>query len=99
MAATETTKVGKRGTIVIPARLRRRFGLAEGDLVIAEERKEGVLIRPATAIPLEVYTPERQATFLLSNAVDAKDYARAVKAVRKLGLDPAKIPHHKPAGA
>ena len=99
MAATETTKVGKRGTIVIPARLRRRFGITEGDLVIAEERKEGVLLRPATAIPLELYTPERRAAFLLSNAVDVKDYARAVKAVRKLGLNPNTIPHHKPAGA
>jgi len=99
MATTETTKVGKRGTIVIPARLRRRFGIAEGDLVIAEERKDGVLLRPATAIPLEIYTPERRAALLLSNAVDAKDYARAVKAVRKLGLNPSTIPHHKPAGA
>jgi AbrB family looped-hinge helix DNA binding protein len=99
VAARETTKVGKRGTIVIPARLRRRFGIAEGALVIAEERKEGVLIRPAAAVPIEMYTPARRATFLLSNAVDAKDYARAVKAVRKLGLDPDTIPHHKPAGA
>ena len=97
-APTATTKVGKRGTIVIPARLRRRFGIAEGALVIAEEREEGVLIRPATALPLEIYTPERRAALLLSNAVDAKDYARAVKAVRRLGLDPDKIPHHKPTG-
>ena len=93
---TETTKVGKRGTIVIPARLRRQCGIAEGALVIAEEREEGVLIIPATALPLEIYTPERRAALLLSNAVDAKDYARAVKAVRRLGLDPDKIPHHKP---
>lgn len=97
-AQAETTKVGKRGTIVIPARLRRRFGIAEGALVIAEEREEGVLIRPATALPLEIYTPERRAALLLSNAVGAKDYARAVKAVRRLGLDPPRIPHYKPAG-
>ncbi len=98
MAVAETTRVGKRGTIVIPARLRRRFGITEGALVIAEERKEGVLIRPAAAVPLEIYTPARRAEFLLSNAVDAKDYARALKAVRKMGLDPETIPHRKPAG-
>ena len=40
---------------------------------------------------MEVYTPQRQAEFLLSGAVDAKDYARAVKQVRKMGLDPARI--------
>jgi len=94
--ATATTKVGKRGTVVIPAPLRRRFGIEEGSLVIAEEREDGVLIRPAMAVPVEIYPHKRRAEFLLSNAVDAEDYARAVKEVRKLGLDPATIPHHKP---
>jgi AbrB family looped-hinge helix DNA binding protein len=92
----ETSKVGKRGAVVIPASLRRRFGITEGSLVIAEERADGVLIRPAAAFPLEMYTPERQAEFLLSNAVGPKDYARAKEAVRKMGLDVRKIPHYKP---
>jgi AbrB family looped-hinge helix DNA binding protein len=90
-----TSRVGKRGTIVIPAALRRRFGIEEGSLVIAEDREEGILIRPAVAVPLESYTPERRAEFLLSNAVDAGDYARAQEEVRKMGLDPAAIEHHK----
>ena len=90
-----TSRVGKRGTIVIPAALRRRFGIEEGSLVIAEDREEGILIRPAVAVPLESYTPERRAEFLLSNAVDARDYARAQEEVRKMGLDPAAVPHHK----
>lgn len=97
--ATETCKVGKRGTVVIPASLRRRYGIKEGSLVIAEERAEGVLIRPATALPVEIYSPERRAEFLLSNAVDAEDYERARKAVRKLGLDPDAIPHFNPTKA
>ncbi len=94
----ETSKVGKRGAVVIPAALRRRFGIEEGTLVIVEEREEGVLIRPAVVMPVEVYTPERRAEFLLSTAVDAEDYARAREAVRQLGLDPDAIPHYSPAG-
>ena len=81
--------------MVIPSKLRRRFGIEEGSLVIAEEREDGVLIRPAVVLPIESYPDERKAEFLLSNAVDAKDYARAVREVRKLGLDPDRIPHHK----
>jgi AbrB family looped-hinge helix DNA binding protein len=95
---SEVSKVGKRGTIVLPAKLRRRFGIEEGSLVVAEEREDGVLIRPAVALPVEIYTPQRRAEFLLSNAIDAKDYARAAEKVRKMGLNPAKIPHRKPAG-
>jgi hypothetical protein len=47
---------------------------------------------------LEDYTPERIAEFLLSNAVDAEDYAQAAAEVRRMGLDPDKIHHQKPAG-
>jgi AbrB family looped-hinge helix DNA binding protein len=93
----ETSKVGKRGAVVIPASLRRRFGIEEGSLVIAEERPDGILIRPAVALPVETYTPERKAEFLLSNAVDAEDYRAALEAVRSMGLDPERIPHHWPA--
>ena len=92
-----TSKVGKRGAVVIPARMRRKFGIEEGRLVVAEERPEGILIRPAVAVPMEIYTPERKAEFLLSNAADAEDYQAAVVQVKKLGLDPSAIPHDKPA--
>ena len=92
----ETTKMGKRGTVVIPAILRRRFGFAEGSLVIAEEQEDGVLLRPAVAMPIEIYSSERIAEFLLSNAVDEEDYLQAKKEVKKLGLNPAKIRHQKP---
>lgn len=95
----ELSRVGKRGTVVIPAALRRRYGIEEGTLVVAEAREGGVLIRPAVVLPVEVYTPERKAQFLLSNAVDAADYAGVVAAVRAMGLDPAAIPHYKPPGA
>ncbi|MBI4421877.1 MAG: AbrB/MazE/SpoVT family DNA-binding domain-containing protein [Gemmatimonadetes bacterium] len=93
---SSTTAVGKRGTIVIPAGIRRRYGLEEGALLIAEEREDGILLRPAVALPLERYSPARRAEFLLSNAVGAEDYQRAMAAVRALGLDPKNIPHRKP---
>lgn len=96
MAIYAVTRIGKRGTLVIPAKLRRLFGLEEGSEVIAEETEDGILIRPAVTLPLELYSAERKAEFLLSNAVDAEDYARAVEEVRKLGVDPAKIPHQEP---
>ena len=47
---------------------------------------------------VEMYTDRRMAGFLLTNTVDAQDYARACKLVRKMGLDPAKIDHDKPVG-
>jgi hypothetical protein len=70
--------------------------MEEGSLIIAEERDDGILIRPAMAVPIETYSPERKAEFLLSNAVDAADYREARKAVQRLGLNPDEIPHRRP---
>jgi AbrB family looped-hinge helix DNA binding protein len=96
MRTQQAARVGKRGAIIVPASLRKRFGIEEGSLVVAEEKEDGILIRPAVIVPVERYTPERKAEFLLSNAVDANDYRRARKEVRKLGLDPDCIPHVRP---
>ena len=46
----------------------------------------------------EIYTDERVAEFLLNNSADEKDYVRAQRIVRKMGLDPAKIDHDPPVG-
>lgn len=98
MSLTETGRVGRRGSFVIPASLRRAFGLDEGTLVIAEARPEGILLRPALAVPLETYTREQKAAYLLENAVDNTDYEAARRAVKKMGLDPDVIPHARPDG-
>ena len=91
-----SARIGKRGTIVVPAELRRRFGLQEGSYVTAEPRDEGILLRPAILVPIENYTPERKAEFLLTNAVSRADYNRARREVKKLGLDPDSIRHRRP---
>jgi AbrB family looped-hinge helix DNA binding protein len=91
----EAAKVGKRGAIIVPAKLRKRFGIEEGSIVTAEEKDDGILIRPAVIVPVERYTSERKAELLLSNAVDDRDYRKARNAVRNLGLDPDKVRHRR----
>ena len=92
----EATKVGRRGVVVIPSSFRKKYGFKEGSLIVAEAREEGVLLRPMVALPIEVYTPERKAEFLLNNVTTKADYEWAVKEVRKMGIDPGTIPHEKP---
>ncbi|MFZ0958940.1 MAG: AbrB/MazE/SpoVT family DNA-binding domain-containing protein [Candidatus Sulfotelmatobacter sp.] len=92
----QSARVGKRGAIVVPAKLRKRFGIEEGSIVIAEEADDGILIRPAMVVPVERYTPERKAEFLLSNSTDETDYRKARRVVRRLGLNPDAIRHRRP---
>jgi AbrB family looped-hinge helix DNA binding protein len=89
-------RVNREGAVVLPDALRQRFGLREGSAVIAEERADGILLRPADLV--EMYTPERKAEFLLGNAANPEEYAEAVAEVRRMGLDPEKIEHFRPAG-
>jgi hypothetical protein len=64
---------------------------------VLENMSTKVRKRGAIVVPVERYSPERQAEFLLNNAVDAADYRRAREEVRKLPLDPESIPHQRPA--
>jgi AbrB family looped-hinge helix DNA binding protein len=92
----DTAKIGRNGTLVIPAKMRRRLGLGDGELVLIEATDDGLTIRPAVAMAMESYTPQRKAAFLLGNAVDAQDYAGARNAVAEMGLNPDDIPHQPP---
>jgi len=91
-----TTKIGKRGTIVIPARVRESYGLGEGSQLIVEAHPDGVLLRPVVTLPIEIFTAQRKAEFLLNNAVTTSDYTEAVKRVRKMGINPDSIAHERP---
>jgi AbrB family looped-hinge helix DNA binding protein len=93
----ESARVGKRGAIIVPAKLRKRFGIEEGSIVVAEEKEDGILIRPAVLVPVERYSPERKAEFLLSTSTNDSDYRKARRAVRKLGVDPDLVPHRRPS--
>jgi AbrB family looped-hinge helix DNA binding protein len=46
----ETAKIGRKGTVIIRAKLRKQLGLDEGDLMIAELINNGVLLRPAEVV-------------------------------------------------
>src|SRR5664279_1270539 len=87
-SAPVVVKIGKRGTLVIPAEARRRHHLQADSLVEVESTDQGLLLRPVASVPLEIYTPERKAEFLMGNAADEADLAWAEAEVRKLGLDP-----------
>ena len=87
---SEPTRVGRRGTIVLSAKLRRRYGLEEGTTVVAEEVEYGVLLRPAALLPVEIYSPERKAEFLIANAIDPEDRKASESSARKLRVKPPK---------
>ena len=49
--SVQTVKIAKRGTVVIPATLRKKYRLEEGSQTIVESLMEGVLLRPVVTLP------------------------------------------------
>ena len=58
-----TLSVSGRGLIALPAAMRKAAGIRPQDNLIAETTSEGILLRPAVTLPVEIYTRERIAEF------------------------------------
>ena len=85
-----TLTITSRGGVTLPAKLRRALHLKADDQLIAETVPEGLLLRPAVTLPIELYTPEREREFDRAEAALAKVLAakpvpkrRALRATRR----------------
>ena len=58
-----TLTITGRGVITLPAKLRQAMGLCADDQLIAETTPEGLLLRPAVTLPIELYSDERLREF------------------------------------
>jgi len=55
--------INNRGVVTLPAKLRHAMGLKADDQLIAETTAQGLLLRPAVTLPLELYSSERVQEF------------------------------------
>lgn len=71
-----TLTINSRGVVTLPAKLRQALGLKADDQLIAETTPEGILLRPAVTLPVEMYTREREKEFDAAEAELATALAR-----------------------
>ena len=74
-----TLTISSRGLVTLPAKIRQAMGLKPDDLLIAETTPEGLLLRPAVTLPVEMYTDRRVREF---DAAEA-DLAKVLAARRR----------------
>ena len=67
-----TLTLTSRGVVTLPAKLRRALGLKADDQLIAETTPEGLLLRPAVTLPVEIYSEKRIHEFDAAEADLAK---------------------------
>jgi len=86
-----TLTVSRRGVVTLPAKLRAAMGIGPEDQLVAETTPEGILLRPAVTLPIEVYSEARIAEFDVAEAE-----AAAVLARRRRKPEPRATPRAKP---
>lgn len=79
-----TITINSRGVVTLPAKLREALGLKADDQLIAETTPEGLLLRPAVTLPIELYSAERQAEFDAAEAELAATLAARARPATRL---------------
>ena len=51
--------VSGRGQITLPAALRRRLGIKEGDVLIVDDQEGQLVLRPAAVVEIDVYSDDQ----------------------------------------
>lgn len=74
-----TVTVTRRGVVTLPAKLRQALGIKADDQLIAETTPEGLLLRPAVTLPIEIYTEKRVREFDAAEAALAQVLQRGRK--------------------
>jgi AbrB family looped-hinge helix DNA binding protein len=60
----ETTILTERGTLTLPANIRKALGIRGKQQMIVETTDAGeILLRPASVVPIEIYSEARIAEF------------------------------------
>ena len=75
-----TLTVTSRGVVTLPAKLRQSLGIKADDQLIAETTPEGLLLRPAVTLAVEIYSDERIAEFDREEAAAGKVLAARKRA-------------------
>ncbi|MGH8610461.1 MAG: AbrB/MazE/SpoVT family DNA-binding domain-containing protein [Gammaproteobacteria bacterium] len=75
-----TLTITRRGVITLPAKLRKDLGIKADDQLIAETTPEGLLLRPAVTLPIEIYDEKRIREFDEAEAQLEKVLSRRKKA-------------------
>jgi bifunctional DNA-binding transcriptional regulator/antitoxin component of YhaV-PrlF toxin-antitoxin module len=77
-----TLIVTSRGVVTLPAKLLRALGIKADDQLIAETTPDGLLLRPAVTLPVEMYSGQRVREFDEAEAELEKVLLRKKKSAR-----------------
>jgi AbrB family looped-hinge helix DNA binding protein len=76
----DIAQLSGRGTVTLPAALRRELGLSEGDVFTVRLENGTIVLTPAALTEVELYTDERLAEFEQAGRMSEDDLRAARRA-------------------
>jgi antitoxin PrlF len=86
---SETLIVSSRGQVTLPAALRKRLGIAPGDVLIVEDRDGELVFKPAAVLEVERYTDEQIAEWDRNDTLSDDERARIEARLAETGVSRA----------
>jgi len=75
----ENIVVSGRGQITLPASMRKRLGIKAGGVLVVEDRKGELVLRPAAVVELDTYTDEEIARWEREDRLAPGERSRILK--------------------
>ena len=66
--------INEQGAIALPQDLIKKYGLEVGGQIVIEESEAGLILRPSTKFPVEIYSDERVEEFRQENEIKLKRF-------------------------
>lgn len=83
----DIAQLSGKGAITLPARIRRRLGLVEGDILSVRVSDGSIVLDPAVVTPVELYDEQRMKEFE-DNARMTDEELRQARHVWEAGSSP-----------
>lgn len=67
--------VSSRGQLTLPAEIRKKYGIDEGSVLVAEDRGGEIVLKPTVVLEFDCYTDDQIAQWVSEDAITEKEKA------------------------
>ncbi len=71
--------VSSRGQLTLPAELRKKYGINEGSVLVAEDRNGEIVLKPAAVMEIEYYSDKQTKEWLAADSFQSEREREALR--------------------
>jgi antitoxin PrlF len=72
--------VSARGQLTLPSEIRKKYGIDEGSILVAEDRDGEIVLKPAAVLEVEFYSDQQISDWIRNDTYKGKSEQEKVRA-------------------